>query len=142
MSEQQSKGSKLGTISGVIITIAFFLPWVRSCNTELSGYAIATNRNGFVEDSWVYWGALLAGLLCIAFFFLIKTNTSSNRIKGAVARLVVGLIGFLPILNIWYNVKQKGGAMEVLYGGWLIVLGYLGVFVSFFIDLGGTNEES
>ena len=125
----------------MVITLAFFLPWVKACNSELSGYAIATNRTGRVEDSWVYWAALLAGLSCIAFFFLIKTNNPGGRIKAAVARLAVGLVGFIPILNIWYNVQQKGGAMEVLYGGWLVVLGYLGVFASFFIDLGGPEKD-
>ena len=141
MSNQQSSGSKLGAIAGVVIITAFFLPWVKACNAELSGYDLATDSTGRVEDAWVYWVTLLAGLSCIALFFLVKTDNASTRIKAAVARLAAGLVGFVPLLNIWYNVKQKGGAMEILYGGWITALGYLGVFVSFFVDLGGPPDK-
>ncbi len=136
MSDQQSNGSKLGAIAGLVITIAFFLPSVRSCGVDLSGYDLATNRTGMVEDSWIYWATLLAGLFCIALFFLVKTNNASSRIAAAVSRLIAGLVGLLPILNIVYNLRQKEGAMEILYGGWILASGYLGVFISFFLDLG------
>lgn len=142
MSNQQSNGSKLGAIAGFVIMIAFFLPWVRSCNADLSGYDIATNRTGMVQDAWVYWATLLAGAFCVVLFFLVKTPTVSSRIGAAVARLIAGLVGFLPVLNIWYNVNQKGGLMEILYGGWIMALGYLGVFVSFFVDLAGPPDKS
>lgn len=142
MSEQQSSGSKLGAIAGVVISIAFFLPWVNACNTELSGYDIATNQTGLVEDAWMYWITLLAGLFCLVIFFLLKTNTGSLRRKAAVTRLIIGSVGFLPLVNIWLNVRQRGGVMEILYGGWIIVVGFTGIFVSFLMDLGGTTNNT
>ena len=59
LSNQQSNGSKLGAIAGLVIAIAFFLPSVRSCGVDLSGYDLATNRTGMVEESWIYWATLL-----------------------------------------------------------------------------------
>jgi hypothetical protein len=32
--------------------------------------------------------------------------------------------------------------LEILYGGWITVLGYLGILGSFFVDLGGSAEKS
>ncbi|NIM96067.1 MAG: hypothetical protein GTO18_20390 [Anaerolineales bacterium] len=142
MPENRSNGSKLGAVAGFVITIAFFLPWVRACGTDLSGVDLATNSTGQVEGSWVYWLTLLAGLFCIALFFLVETKDSLQRIRAAAARFFAGLIGFLPILNIWLNVQERGAIFEVLYGGWITALAYLGVFISFFVDLVGTTYKS
>jgi hypothetical protein len=142
MSDQQSSGSKLGAIAGLVITIVFFLPLVKSCGTELSGYDLAMNRNGLVEASWMYWATLLAGSFCLLLYFVVKTGNAGSRISAAVARLVAGLVGLVPILNIVYNIRQKGGAMEILYGGWILALGYLGVFISFLIDLGTRTDSN
>ena len=132
--KKKSIGSKLGAISGVILMIAFFLPWLKACNQELTGYDIATNSTGQIEDSWVYWLVFISGVMCFLFLFL-RTNRSGARIGAAFARLIVGLMGFLPVLNIWYNIKQRGAAMEILYGGWVVLSGYIGVALSFFVDL-------
>lgn len=136
-----SRGSKLGAISGVVITMTFFLPWVRACNQDLTGYDIATNRNGRVEDAWVYWLTLIAGLVCITLYQVIKPNSKSNMVKAGFIKLFIATIGFLPLLNIWINIRSRGGAMEVLYGGWLIVAGYLGVFISSILDFVDTAPE-
>ena len=142
MPDEPSQGSKLGAIAGIVIMIAFFLPWVRACNTELSGYQLATGDTGRVrvEEPGVYWLALAAGLICVGMFFLLRTDTAQSRIRAAVARLGVGLVGFLPLLNVWMNVKEQEERVEILYGGWLTGLGFLGVLVSFLIDL-GTGEQ-
>lgn len=138
----RSGGSKLSSIASAVIVIAFFLPWVRSCNRELTGYDIATNSTGQIEDAWVYWLTLIAPLFCLMLFVLIKKSNAASRIGVAVARLVAGIIGFFPLLNIWYNAQQKGGTMEILYGGWLTVAGYAGIMLSFFIDLfSPTNKD-
>lgn len=131
----RSRGSKLSAIASIIIIIAFFLPWVKACNQDLTGYEIATNSTGQVEDTSVYWLTLLVPIFCLTLFFFVKNTGSANRIGTAIARLVAGLIGFLPLLNIWYNVQQNRGNMEILYGGWLIVSGYVGIILSFFVDL-------
>ena len=141
MSRRQSIGSKVGAIAGVVILIAFFLPWVRACGEDLSGYDLATDQTGSVEDAWMYWVTPLAGLFCVALCFLVKTDRARSRIGAAVSRLIVGLIGFIPVLNVWYNVKKSETTMEILYGGWITALGYLGILVSFFIDLGGSADK-
>lgn len=131
----RSTGSKLSALASVVIIVAFFLPWVRACSAELSGYDIATNSTGTVEEAWMYWLTLLAPIFCLVLFFFFKNSGKGDKKGEAAARLVAGLIGFLPLLNIWYNVQQKGGAMEVLYGGWITVLGYAGLILSSFLDL-------
>lgn len=131
----RSVGSKLGAIAGLVILAGFFLPWVKACNRELTGYDIATNSTGMVEDAEFYWLTLAAGAFCLLIFAVLRTDTARNRIVAAVLRLSAGLIGFLPLLNIWYNVEQKGGMMEVLYGAWIVVSGYVGIALSFFVDL-------
>lgn len=135
-------GSKLSAVASAFILIAFFLPWVRACNMELTGYDIATNSTGQVEDAWVYWLTLLAPLLCLVLFAFVKNTNLASRIGTAVVRLVTAIIGFFPLLNIWYNAQQKGGTMEILYGGWMTVAGYAGIALSFFVDLFAPNDKS
>jgi len=55
---------------------------------------------------------------------------------------IAGIIGFFPLLNIWYNAQQKGGAMEILYGGWITVAGFIGIALSFFVDLFSSTDKS
>lgn len=129
----RSKGSKLGAMASAVIIIAFFLPWVRACNRELSGFEIATNSEVHVEGAWFYWLALAAPILCLILFF--RKTDAAHRIGVAVTRLVAALIGFLPLLNIWYNAQQRGGALDILYGGWMTISGYAGLALSFFLDL-------
>lgn len=147
MSDQRSAGSKLGGLAGAIIIIAFFLPWIRACGTEATGYDLATNNASpiIVEDAWVYWLTLMAGVVCILLFLFVPTVSRSNCVSTAAIRLAVGAVGFLPLLNIWHNVQQRGDAIEILYGGWLVVAAYLGVFFSAGLDFVSEkppNEES
>ncbi|MEW5987691.1 MAG: hypothetical protein AB1791_13745 [Chloroflexota bacterium] len=144
MFRKQSIGSKLGALSGLIITIAFFLPGLRACNTELSGYDLATGNTApmIVEDPWLYWATPLAGLFCIVLLFLVRTDRSHLRIPTAAARLVAGIVGTVPLLNIWYNVEERGVDIEILPGGWLEVLGAVGILLSFVVDLRGSSEKT
>ena len=139
---KRSGGSKLGAISSILILVAFFLPWVRACNSELTGYDIATNSTGQIEDAWVYWLTVIVPVFCLMLFFFVKNTSAASRIGTAIARLVAGLLGFLPLMNIWYNVQQKRGAMEILYGGWIILVGYIGIALSFFVDLFSPTSKS
>ena len=138
----RSGGSKLSSIASAVIVIAFFLPWVRACNRELTGYDIATNSTGQVEDAWVYWLTLVAPIFCLMLFAFVKNTNAASRIGTAIARLIAGIIGFFPLLNIWYNAQQKGGAMEILYGGWITVAGFIGIALSFFVDLFSSTDKS
>lgn len=131
-----TKGSKLGAIAGAVITLAFFMPWVRGCNMEVSGYEIATDTTGRIEQAWVYWACLLGGLVCVGLFFWMKTGERASRLRAAWMRLIAGILGGYPILNIWLNIREQPSAVDILYGFWLVTLGYVGVIVSFFVDRG------
>lgn len=134
-SPSRSPGSALGAIAGIIIIMAFFLPWVRACGTELTGYDIATNSNGMVEEAWQYWLVPASGLILIILFAFLRTRTFGMKVSLGVARIIIGLLGFLPVLNVWRNVQDSGGVMEVLYGGWILVSGFALIFLSFIVDL-------
>ena len=134
-STSHSPGSALGAIAGIIIIVAFFLPWIRACGTELTGYDIATNSNGMVEEAWQYWLIPASGLILVILFTLLRTRTFGTKVSLGVARIIIGLLGFLPVLNVWRNVQDSGGVMEVLYGGWILVSGFALVFLSFIVDL-------
>jgi hypothetical protein len=136
----RSSGSKLGAIAGLVILVAFFLPWVRACDTDLTGYDLATDETGRVEDPDMYWAVPIAGLACMALLFVARTNTAGRRIRAAFVRLVVGVIGFIPVVNIWVNVRQKEEDMEILYGGWVLVAGFCGILLSFLMDLGSDRD--
>lgn len=141
MNNNQSSGSKLGAISGAVITVAFFMPWVQACGQQISGYDLASDTSGQIENAAVYWLPLVAGLLCVALYFLLRTNTGGARLGAAVIRLLAGIVGFFPVLNIWNNVRELRDAVEVLPGGWIIAVGYAGVFLSFLVDLFGGSDE-
>jgi len=57
------------------------------------------------------------------------------KVSLGVARIIIGLLGFLPVLNVWRNVQDSRGVMEVLYGGWILVSGFASIFLSFIVDL-------
>lgn len=128
-----SSGGKIGGVAGAIISGAFFLPWIRACGSDLTGYDLATNRPGMVEEPWIYWLALIGGIACLLLVFLMRGYTL--HLPAAILRLVIALVGFLPLLNIWYNAQREGADIEILYGSWLTAGGYLAIFISFFIDV-------
>ena len=134
-SPSRSPGSALGAIAGIVIIVAFFLPWIRACGTELTGYNIATNSNGMVEEAWQYWLVPASGLILVILFALLRTRTFGMKVSLGVARIIIGLLGFLPVLNVWRNVQDSRGVMEVLYGGWILVSGFALIFLSFIVDL-------
>lgn len=141
---KRSGGSKLGAIAGLIITIGFFLPWIRACNViNVSGFDLATDKEHLgIQNSWLSWVTLLAGSACIILYLLANTDTKIKRIKIAAARLSAGILGVLPVINLWYKVHQEGqGVVEFLFGGWITLAGYLGILLSFVVDLANDPPE-
>jgi hypothetical protein len=141
MPANQSKGSKVGMISGIVILIAFFLPWVRACGRDLSGYDLASDPT--IDGHAFYWVAFLGGAACVALYFLIKTDNAQSRMQAARARLIVAIIGALPVLNVALNLTKEEvrGLVEITLGGYLIALGYLAAIASFFVDRSAAAEE-
>lgn len=130
---ETSPGNKLSGAAGALISSAFFLPWVRACGSELTGYDLATNRPGSVEDPWIYWLVPIGGIACLLIAFLLRGM--ALRLPTAIIRLVIALVGFLPLLNVWYNSQRQGADIELLYGSWLTAAGYFAIFISFFVDV-------
>lgn len=132
---EPSKGTQWSIWAALIVVIAFFLPWVRACGTDLSGLELATNKMGNVQDAWVFWATLLAGLVCLALAFLSRPEKRGEKVRNAYIRLFAAAIGATPLFTILLNALQRRGVFELLYGWWLTVAGIVGLLVSAMLDL-------
>ena len=132
---QPSTGTKWSVWASLLLILAFFLPWVRGCGADLSGLDLATNKMGNVEDPWAFWLTLLAGLVCLALAVFSRPGNRAGQTRNAWIRLFVGALGAGPPLTILWNVLQRQGILELLYGWWLTVAGLAAILVSAALDL-------
>lgn len=138
-SQQRSNGSRWGTIGGLLITIGFFTPWVRACGQDMSGYDLASSK-GILENPEMFWLVLLVGLFNLV-LVIIKTDNALLRFLTAILRLGSGLVGCLPFLFLWVTTDIPFQELDYRVGGYLTGIGYLGVLLSFFVEM-VTPKES
>ena len=139
--KQRSSGSRLGTIAGLILVFSFFLPWVRACDQDINGYALATS-DGYLENPWLIWMTVVVGVFCVLLYFFARSDTAQARIRIAVARLIAALLGLWSLLDAWSLLRRAGGGLgDLLFGGWLLVLGYIGLLASSVMDFAAREAE-
>lgn len=139
--QQRSSGSKLGTIAGLILVLGFFLPWVRACEQDVNGYALATS-DGFLENPWLIWMTVVVGGFCVLLYFFARSDTAQARTRVALARLIAALLGLWSLLDAWSLLRRAGGGLgDLLFGGWLLVLGYIGLLASAVMDFTASGAE-
>jgi|GEM_PF-1425035 len=139
--KQRSSGSRLGTIAGLILIFSFFLPWVRACDQDINGYTLATS-NGYLENPWLIWMTVVVGLFCVLLFFISRSDTAQTRTRAGVARLIAALIGLWSLLDAWSLLRRAGGGVgDLLFGGWLLVMGYIGLLASAVMDFATSGAE-
>ena len=117
------------TITGLILVVGFFLPWVKACGADFTGLDIATNKYGNVEGAQLYWLVLIAALIAIGvvgFELLLRRASIMSLIVGLASSVISGL----PLLAIWANVAERKGVMEPRGGLYLSSLGALGMAIS------------
>jgi hypothetical protein len=139
--EEQSNGSKLGGFAGIIIILAFFLPWIKACGVEVSGYDAATNSLGMHHGAGIYWVTLIGGMICVLMLFLVKTNNAEKLTTAAVSRILVGIVGIFPIIRLLFRTIKSHDLDALAIGGWLTLIGYIGVFTSSAIDLMAPEQD-
>jgi len=132
---QPSTGTKWSIVASIVVILAFFLPWVQACGADLSGLDLATNKIGNVEEPGAFWLTLLAGLVCLALAVFSRPRNRAGRTRNAWIRLFTGAFGAGPPLTILWNILQRRGLLELLYGWWLTVAGLAGILVSAALDL-------
>jgi hypothetical protein len=121
-------------ISGIVILVGFFLPWVDACGRQLSGYDLANEP--LMDNHSLYWLVFLGGAACVALYFAFRGTDATSVARASTARLIASLIGVAPIVNLAVNLSsnENPGLVTVMYGGVVVALGYIGAIVSFFVD--------
>jgi hypothetical protein len=116
-------------ITGLILVLGFFLPWVKACGADFTGLDIATNKYGNVEGAQLYWLVLIAALIAVGvvgFELLLRRVSIMSLAVGLASSVISGI----PLLGIWANVAERKGAMEPRAGLYLSSLGALGMGIS------------
>ncbi len=131
----KSSGSKVGTAAGLILVFAFFLPWVKACGEPVSGYRLTTS-DGLLESPGLLWLIVVAGLFCVALPFVARSDTRPARIRIGLARLAATVVALWSVYQPYELMRRAGGSAEnLLAGGWLLILGYLGLLASSAMDI-------
>ncbi len=114
---------------GLIIIVCFFLPWVRACNIDISGLQLATDKD--MGDP-ILWLILIAGIIILGAYFLIKHSAGIIGIISSIAGLLILLWKIIVPIS-------KGEWREL---GVSIQIGGLGTLLGFIISLiGGIGEN-
>jgi hypothetical protein len=123
-------GAAIG--ASLFVILGFFMPWLRACGFEFSGFDLATNSTGSVENSQLYWIPLLAGLVgLVVGIALLRAMAENARSLGIVA-LGASLLGILCLIalfaQIYSQVEPEYRAFyQVLPGAVLTLMGLLGL---------------
>jgi len=137
----RSGGSVLSTIASAVMSIAFFLPWFSQCGSEFSGHDLASPGSGInVENPGFYWLSLIGPILCFLLFVFFKNNAKKSRKIIAMLRFLFGSLGFIPVLNIFLNAIEYKDRMEILYGLWLNLAGFIMILISMIMDLSSAQN--
>jgi len=104
---------------------------LRACGFEFSGFDLATNQAGTIENSQFYWIPFLAGLIGLAVGIALLRTTAGNARALGLIEIGAGLFGMLPLLNIWSNYSRIDpgyrGLVQFRPGAFLTFLGLLGL---------------
>ncbi|MBS3919498.1 MAG: zinc-ribbon domain-containing protein [Deltaproteobacteria bacterium] len=106
-----------------LAAICFFLPWVRACGVEISGFQIA-NEGG----DWVVWVILIVAIVILGCFFwfgeektdILKPIVVLGGLLG-LAILVIRFVQFLQECKVMYEIRY--GAIGTLIGFILSIFG-------------------
>jgi hypothetical protein len=106
-------------LGGLIVIICFFLPWIRACDTEISGLQLATDND--IGES-IFWLILIIGIVIVGGFFVLKERSKLTTIISAIAGLLILLWKILvPVLK--GEGKELG--LSIQAGGYGTLLGLI-----------------
>jgi len=118
MDQKQKDGKRFITPSGAgLAAICFFMPWMRACGQDVSGFQIA---NGGESALWL---VLIAAIAIVVGFFIYD---GQNKLKDLKPIVIVGAGVSLLILLFKYSEfnKQGGGMFEMKFGSVGTILGF------------------
>jgi fumarate reductase subunit D len=110
-------------LGGLIIVICFFLPWVKACDTKMSGLELATDED--IGDPAI-WLILVTGIVILGGYFLLKHKSNLLTLACSILGIVVLLWKIiLPIFK--GELRELEASMEI--GGFGTILGYILSFI-------------
>ena len=120
-------GSNLSLFGALVVLIGFFLPWVRACGTEMSGWDLATNRYGNVETAPLFFLTPVCALVVLVLVASERRRPRSGR-TVPVVNSILSVIGSYSICAIVVNVVDNR-PIDLLLGFWGILAGLMSMFV-------------
>ncbi|HEY6035906.1 MAG TPA: hypothetical protein VIV58_16640 [Kofleriaceae bacterium] len=117
----RSLADRIVACAGVIIVVAFFLPWRHfSAFGGPSGWTIASEGDFVADACRAVWLVLLSGLVLIA-----------SAAFGQLARVLAACAGALTVVvTIWFVARPviplEGGLAAAILGGTIVLAGEVG----------------
>lgn len=106
-------------LGGLIIIVCFFLPWIRACDTNITGLQLATDED--MGDP-IIWLILIIGIVILVGFFALKEKSRILTIISSVAGFAILLWKiFVPISR--GEMRELG--LSILAGGYGTILGLI-----------------
>lgn len=106
-------------LGGILVIICFFLPWIRACEVDITGYQLATQEE--FGDS-VYWVVPLIGLFILVGFFGLREKARIIAVLSSIGGFAFLLWKILiPIFK--GEAKELGISLQI--GGFGTILGFL-----------------
>ena len=106
-------------LGGLIIIVCFFLPWIRACDTNITGLQLATDED--MGDP-IIWLILIIGIIILVGFFTLKE-------KSRILTIISSVAGFMLLLWKILVPISKGEMRElglgILAGGYGTILGLI-----------------
>ena len=147
---RSSKGYKVGTPGAALALLCFFLPWILvSCGsqtTRISGWGLAAGtsiRIGYtaqpIDGSPILFLVLFAAIGAVALAYFAYKRGRLNKIVDGFGLIAIGVAPLLILLLQFEgyddSTSQMGIIIELQFGLWGTIIGYLAVIVGGVLNL-------
>ena len=123
-------------ISGLIILICFFLPWIRACEVEITGLQLTTDED---VGEPIFWLIPAAGVLIIIAFFLKRQQA---KLLAAVASIGGLLLLLWKIIVPFAKGEAREMGLSIQAGGIGTILGLLAALIGALNGASSSEEKN
>ena len=131
-SQRGLTGSHISLFASLIALFMFFMPWVTVCGLTMSGLQLAMGGMGELQKGFSSMILFVVPLVAFVIAWITFTKIRNHRSKpskGAIWRILLSIIGALPLV-VAYQIKENIRP--------LLSWGFFGTVASFFLSaIGG-----